>query len=503
MDVLEKAKPTYEDQTATEDSDTTQSARQSRRAVIEQKVRGVFNRLKSARALQAKTPEDLQGDDSRQEGATRLRGLRGRFFGGRKSSQEPDTAELYVPEEWTAAEAPRESVVQSFTGLQNEGELTEVGGPVNHLGRQAQVASGIDLVGDSAEVTTLQKTAVDIAAATYHRKSTEETLNNNFFGNKVAEFVISQVESYEELNAPSLEEADDNFKQILISSLKDKAVNKKALGVGLTLLVNEMVDHDDIVIKRLQAGKRTDRQGERSIDDYWNDLYKEHELLESYFGRRFIPYTEFVITDTNFGDPDPEGFSVIPDREYVMVQEKISGEKLELWKLYSSKYEIPPSTPGLKPEVIAYIKIYEDMMRREGLIPEDQIMINYPTGEVTISDTNHMRSFRNYIDKSKDLLDELGIGDQPELTPELLANILVEKVPAFFDLKGADYTQIMQACSESSPYYKQAMKEINVRHVKNLKALTKAVECFSPEGEHNRYVQALMQKFEITDDQLK
>lgn len=138
---------------------------------------------------------------------------------------------------------------------------------------------------------------------------------------------VSEVNHYGELNAPTLQAADEKFTQKLISSLRGSTVSGE-VNRGSQFLVNELADNNDIVVKRLRAGTRTDKQGDRTTDEYWNDLRKDHELAEKYFGRRFVPYTEFLVVDgTNFGDPHPNKFEVIPQKEYVMVQEKLAPEE--------------------------------------------------------------------------------------------------------------------------------------------------------------------------------
>lgn len=46
-------------------------------------------------------------------------------------------------------------------------------------------------------------------------------------------------------------------------------------------------------------------RGDLSIEDYWELLKDQHELVHKYFGDLFVPRTEFVEVNTNFGQPNP------------------------------------------------------------------------------------------------------------------------------------------------------------------------------------------------------
>lgn len=332
-----------------------------------------------------------------------------------------------------------------------------------------------------------------------------EMPNQDFQKNTLADMVVSEVPSYEVfLNAPTLEKADRKFTQALISVLRNKRVGGK-LGDGGQVLVYELIGSEDVVIKRLRAGGNMKLQGERSIDEYWADLQKEHALAEKYFGRRFVPYTEFVEVDgTNFGDPNPD---MLSDKEYVMVQERIFGQKLHMQKPSIHQEAV---SPGLKQEIIEFIKRYELMMRSEGLILEDQLMINYDTEEVKISDTNHFRSFRNLISSGKDFLDEFNIDSQSIRTTQDVIDAFVTHLPAYASLREASPTEITRACYATSLPWSETYQDLKSRYsisgqkkvVDGFRALATAIFYFPPEGAHNFSIRMLMKGFGISNSEL-
>ena len=95
-------------------------------------------------------------------------------------------------------------------------------------------------------------------------------------GNAVAEMVRASVDDFEQLNAETLDQANQRFSQVLHERLTDGTVMPDRLGEGSQLLVNELTDHPDVVVKRLGTNTtyptvRIPPDG-RTIEQYWAKL---------------------------------------------------------------------------------------------------------------------------------------------------------------------------------------------------------------------------------------
>jgi hypothetical protein len=329
--------------------------------------------------------------------------------------------------------------------------------------------------------------------------------------NTVADMVIASVGSLEELNAETAEEADEKFNKALRKVVQTARVKKEPVGRnGGQFLVQEVEGFPDVVFKRLRAGTYLYVQDGRTTDEYWEDIIKEHQLVESRFGRRFVPFNSFFVVDgTNFGDPNPASFSVLKDREYVMVQETKRG--VEMWGNVGSKsYALSNVSPELKAEAIAFIQRYENMMHEDGLVLDEQIMVNESTGEIKIVDTNNLISFNRHLENAKEFYEAFfhtfDIDTQSIQTPDDIARMLVEKIPPLVSLRDATNAEIIQAID--SPLWLEAHEYLETNYSVDTYAagafsrMTSMLREFAPVGAHNQVIQGMMKQFGITEEEL-
>ena len=235
--------------------------------------------------------------------------------------------------------------------------------------------------------------------------------------NIVSEYVLSKVDKYDELDAPTLEEGDIIFRNKLVSAIKESNVGTIVGNDGLNLLVQELSDNEQIVVKRL----RNERYSGYDIDEFWEDLQSQHAIIDKYFGTRFVPYTEFISFDGSLAEVKDAGIQL--GWEHVMVQEKLRGEK------YSPGNVRTEVSPKLKEEVIEFIRRYETMIREEKAKIDDQIMINYSDQTVQIYDTNGLAHMDDQWDSGMIFLQSFGIDTSNISTTDDILDKLVEIPP--------------------------------------------------------------------------
>jgi hypothetical protein len=108
---------------------------------------------------------------------------------------------------------------------------------------------------------------------------------------ELTNFVIDNVSSYEDLNAPTLEEADGKFKTAVAEALLANPAEDVLLGEGAHNTVHGLKDDDRVVIKRLRTGGYAEDSAE--LGRYWQKIQDDHKTALAHFGRGFVPDTEF------------------------------------------------------------------------------------------------------------------------------------------------------------------------------------------------------------------
>lgn len=315
--------------------------------------------------------------------------------------------------------------------------------------------------------------------------------------NKVTDFVISSINSYEELNAPTFKEGDTKFRHALISVIKKKGAGAEIKSNRGLLVVNELSDNDDIVVKRLITGEE---ETDSNVAKRWERLQEEHRIVERYFGRRFVPPTDFITVDQSLGSAQEAG--VQPGREYVMVQERLKGEKYPQ-EIQESQQSI---TPKLKEELVEFIKNYEKMLGEEKAAIDDQIMIDFTEETVKIYDTNTLSHFEDHFDLERPeiryFLNSVRIKPESVHTSEDIMNALIASLPEFRDLRGKDYYTAFDRINgyeAKRKFLERYPHTSDPAMLQGFGELIDAVDLYPPEGFHNYFIRGLMNAFKITD----
>lgn len=320
---------------------------------------------------------------------------------------------------------------------------------------------------------------------------------------RVTEFVLKNVDSFEELNAGSLKEGHKQFRKALIKALEKQTAGEE-VGRGGQFLVNRLRESKGIVIKRLRGGEKMDLQGNLTTDEYFRELRRQHKTVHKYFGDRFIPRTEFVEVDSNFDDPNPPYFKVQPGHEYVMVQEEIDGEEVSYFLMRETR--LPTIFTALKESLREFVRCYRSMMCNERAVIENQFYINFETGEVKVSDTNHYPTYDDYV-RDNGLLNELGINPDGVNSAEEILEILTEHLPELSLIKGLPYSTAIETLDFRDELYGKACNGIADRYsddeerkekaLSGFKKLLRAAEYFPPEGEDNVFIRNVIRKFKL------
>ena len=183
------------------------------------------------------------------------------------------------------------------------------------------------------------------------------------------------------------------------------------------------------------------------LDQYWQAIQRDHQTVLDYFGRAFVPDTEFII----LGHAMPEDGSATPPRprQYLTVQERAVGHTL---------YRFPEgfrASAELQGAAATYIGRCMRMMKGGiALDHPDDLMINdapEPFRKITLLDTNNLARFDEVL-RSRNptiFLDEFGLTPDAITTPDHLVTTIRGLVPAILQL-GASKTKELQACDYPS-----------------------------------------------------
>lgn len=331
------------------------------------------------------------------------------------------------------------------------------------------------------------------------RRGVSSSFTDIIVENSVTDMVIRAVSSFEELNAPTREEGDKKFTQALISTIERRKVSTK-IGNGELFVVNPLRNtenngNENVVVKRFRAG-------DSYLKNKWESVRKEHKLVEKYFGRRFVPYTEFIETRTNFGDSEPQDSLILPGHEYVMVQELITGEEFTGYE--RGTYSSIETSPELKSELNEFIRRYETMMRREQKVIPEQIAIDYQTNKIHVLDTNLLYSMDLQIELAKYTLQAWSIAPESIRNSNDALKALFDHIPQLALLKDKSYSEIVnselwETFKRDRPFFKSAG---DAGIINGIDELIRMIEEYAPEGGHNNFVRRLMSKFGINEEEL-
>jgi len=278
-----------------------------------------------------------------------------------------------------------------------------------------------------------------------------------FKESELVSFTLDSVQSYEDLNAPTLEEADVRFGAELANAVKEAHVGEE-IGSGWFHVVHELTDGGKVVIKRLRTGKGGD---ETRLAQEWDRLQKDHHTILTYFGKEFTPDTTFLILDHALEIDSDRQSTQSPHSTYVMIQERALGRKF-----YSFQKSGQPS-PGLQAAAVEYVVRYERMLCDGWVMdhPDDLMINDNPNANrmITILDTNMVGSFEETIESrnSRILLEEFGVDPTLVKTPEDIVQILRTIMPSILGLqtqqaeefRALDYPMLMAALRPARVIY--------------------------------------------------
>lgn len=312
--------------------------------------------------------------------------------------------------------------------------------------------------------------------------------------NITSEYVLSHINKYSELNAPTLEEGDKKFRHALVSAVERSGLGDQVGDEGGDLLVHHLADEENIVVKRLRA-----RSFSGDIDAYWGTLREEHEFIEKYFGRRFVPDTEFIVADFSGGPPAP------PHKEHAMVQERVKGDDYNIFF-----HENKILSPKVKGEMTEFIKRYEHMMREGEAVIDPEIRIDEEGEQVKILDTNFPTYFKEVREYPNQLLALLSIDPLSIQTTQDIIAVLTTRVPELASLHGQDYYSIIAALNDEDTtgdnMYNNTIDHLNATYGHSVgygfDVLVKHIKRFAPPGHHNQLITGMMRDFGITDEDL-
>lgn len=316
-----------------------------------------------------------------------------------------------------------------------------------------------------------------------------------YLPNRIAEHVVASVGRFDRLRPTLRISGDEKFSRVLTASVQRSRIGDQVGITGGTLVTSPLVDNDDVVIKERIGGTESDII-------YWQERANEQGIVEYYFGRRFVPYTEFATAKIRrVGERAADTSS-----KHVMIQERIWGEE------YDPEFATPREvSPALKGEMIEFIHRYEYMMRREDATIDNEIMFNDNTGEVKISDTNFFIRFDMNNRHIRRFFEEFHIDPESVHSSQDIIREITSSIPELTFLGDQGYDAFIDAFNnhediEKSERISVITSTLNKRHgdsvVLGLNSLVRLVEDFAPPGHHNLYITGMMKNFGIDESEL-
>lgn len=354
---------------------------------------------------------------------------------------------------------------------------------------------------------------------------------DSFIESELAGFLLDHVRAYEDLNAPTLEEADMRFSAELANIVKETRVGK-IIGSGYFFRVYELADDPRVAIKRL----RTSEDDNTILTQEWGRIQNAHQTVLGYFGKKFTPDTDFLTFDNGLKIGSDRQDAQPSRLEHVMIQERALGRKF----LSFQASDRDRASLELKAAAAEYVVRYERMLR-DGRVMDhpDDLMINdgpNANRRITILDTNMVGSFEEMVNSrnSRIFLEEFGIDPTTVKKPEDIMRILQNVVPLILGLqtqqaeefRTLDYPALMNELRpENGRLYGQLWTAPTLRRVPSklervpeelrgnpfldyvlpsgLETLISTADRFAVEGHHPQEVAHIMEAFGITDTDLR
>jgi|GEM_PF-5299115 len=323
---------------------------------------------------------------------------------------------------------------------------------------------------------------------TEHRSQTFQGKQSN----RVVKYVLDAVPNYGVLNAPNYDLGNERFTQVTAEVVANSHRVEEEVETSIYFALYGLAETPNVVLKRLRTEKNYIQGSARAL---WKAFREEHELVDRYFGRRFVPYTEFITLNTD------------TEEQYFMVQERIEGHSLSRDIPTLGRYRpFRDVSQQMQGEVAAFITCYEDMQDREHAVIEDQIMVDFIGKGIKISDTNNLQTPAKLLTRGKSFFDAVGIDNQSVQTTQDVVAVMQQTIKPFVDFDQQTYRDICSDLSMSSIKRARAESYISAtygqRAVSSFQELAKMVRYFPPEGNHNVFIDSLMVQFGITEADL-
>jgi len=314
--------------------------------------------------------------------------------------------------------------------------------------------------------------------------------------NPVAEYTLTNINHYDQLNASSLQESDEAFvkalKKVLDKSELDSTVQRRQ---GKRLLVDCLENGNGVVLKRLWMPRNPADGDLARAESLFEKFQAEHQIVQQYFGFEHTPVTEFVRVEKTFDGGNGVG-------EFVMVQEEIVGNG----KNYYFSCEGPLTiSDKLKESFRSYIRRYRRMMRESGKITEGEFMVDTVNERVVVIDSNDLIRCKDYVEGNK-LLSKLGSGDSTGLSQQDLLDLLIAKIEPLQVLQSMLDDEIKRLfLSRDFDLFNRAREWVIVNFGEDeasaFDRLYYALSQFPPFGD-NLHIQTLIEKFGIEIDEV-
>lgn len=313
----------------------------------------------------------------------------------------------------------------------------------------------------------------------------------------LTQFLLERISSFDELNAASSEEGERAFRFALMRALEKERVQTDRWKEGTQFLVQKLAEGGEgVVVKRLKSKMRMYRQGELKPEQYFAVLREQHNFILSYFGHEFVPATEFLEVRGNFGDPRPDLF--LSGREFVMIQEEISGINPE-----DTSAAFPMLSEAMQAQVREFVRYYEAMQYQAGAIIENQIIINPEKGSIKISDTNHPIHLADFLAGNRFLA--MLYREKPFVIRDSrdVCRLLAERIPELSDYSEKEFNKMIADLEVRTPKGNALLHSLTERwgeddYTAGYLYVVQALGLFPVSG-HNSFISRLLRKLHMEE----
>lgn len=302
--------------------------------------------------------------------------------------------------------------------------------------------------------------------------------------NKVSEFILQNVPMWDDLNAPTLSEGKQKYKDAVVMVLQGQEAKDETIGFGGGFLVQPVAGREDLVLKRLHS-----QPNKTNATEWFEERQAEHAVFEEYFGDFVSPAEFAVVPNKKYHDPDR--YFYLPD-EYVVIQERVYGEEYIGDRVGSDEYLNSVGqrvTPRMRQRVDQFVDRYQQMVEAKGWVPENQLMFDFKNETMWVVDTND--PFRlGLFTEGNFYMEE---GQDTKVTPQTVVDTVTDNFYEYHDLKGKPWSEVQEEFTTDSDRYHSAYAWLEYTgrgRNSDFNALIHGLQNFPPEGE-NMFIRKL------------